>query len=57
MNENVSPSSAYYEPPSFHEVCKCEECHEVGEHEDSVEQWAKWGCGGCEDIIRLNSLH
>ena len=52
-----SPSAAYYEPPSFHEVCKCEDCHECGEHDDDVEHWAKLHCGGCEDKVMMNNFH
>lgn len=57
MSEFAGPPMSWYEPPTIHEVCTCEDCHECGEHEDDVEQWAKWGCGGCEDKVMMNNFH
>jgi len=42
------PPNWWYEPKTGHELDPCEDCHTLGEHEDTQE-WAEDGCWMCYD--------
>ncbi len=51
MKEFSLPSS-YYNPPEYHEACKCEECHVAGLHDlEDAKFWATHGCDFCYDLL------
>ncbi len=52
MSEFNSPPSRFYEPPNYHEVCKCDECHLARAHDiEDAKFWATHGCDGCYDVL------
>ena len=45
------PSNWWYDPLDYHELCPCEDCHELCGHTSGIEEWIKQGCILCEELF------
>jgi len=48
--EDISPSPVWYEPPSVHYACGCENCHEEGLHDANPTEW-EYMCEDCANLV------